>query len=61
MKPTLTDGTEKKWAVFVGGMEVNNFLMQFIPAERLGLSYLTDGYDDVVLYRYDTAEEVRIV
>ena len=29
MKPVITDGTEIRWTVFVGGVEVNDNLMDF--------------------------------
>lgn len=61
MKPVLTTGEEKRWTVYVGGMEVNDFILTFQTAERLGLSYLDDKYDDIVLKQLDTGEEVRII
>ena len=60
MGPILTDGTEKRWAVFVGGAEVNDFTMNFNDAASLGEDYLEDGYDDIYLYQYDTGEEIRL-
>ena len=61
MRPTLTDGKEKRWSVFVGGVEVNDFLMTFDDADELAMEYYVhDDYDDVVLYQYDTGEEVRV-
>lgn len=59
MKPTLTDGTEVRWTVYVGGVEVNDFLSSFDAAAETAEMYINDGYDDVVLYQYDTGEEVR--
>ncbi len=61
MKPVITDGTEKRWSVFVGGVEVNDYLMTFDAADELAMEYyIHDNYDDVVLYQYDTGEEVRV-
>jgi hypothetical protein len=60
MRPTLTDGEEKRWTVFVGGVEVNDYLHNFDDAIRLAEEYIDDDYDDVVLYQYDTSEEVRL-
>ena len=60
MKPQLTDGTEKRWTVFVGGTEVNDYLMDFTRATALAQEYADDGYDDVVVMQYDTGEEQRI-
>ena len=61
MKPTLTDGKERRWSLYVGGMEVADYLMDFKRAERLADDYIDDKYDDVVAYQYDTGEEVRFV
>lgn len=60
MRPVITDGLEKKWTVFVGGAEVNDFLTDFATAEKMALDYAEDDYDDIVLYQYDTGEEVRL-
>jgi len=60
MRPVLTDGTEKRWTLLVGGTEVNDFLGTFDDVERLADDYLGDNYDDVVCYQYDTGEEVRV-
>ena len=60
MNPVLTDGSEKRWSVFVGGSEVNDNLMNYSTALELADDYIEDAYDDVVLYQYDTAEEVRL-
>ena len=60
MRPVLTDGTEKRWTLLVGGTEVNDFLGTFDDVERLADDYLDDNYDDVVCYQYDTGEEVRV-
>lgn len=55
-----SEGTEKSWSVFVGGTEVNDFLMSLTDAERLAGEYVDDGYDDVALYQYKTREVVII-
>lgn len=59
MTPQLTDGKEKRWTVFVGGVEVNDYLLDFERASDLAQEYLDDDYDDVVLMQYDTGEEIR--
>lgn len=61
MKPTLTDGKERRWSLYVGGMEVADYLMDLERAERLADDYIYDKYDDVVAHQYDTGEEVRFV
>lgn len=61
MKPILTDGKERRWSLYVGGMEVTDYLMDFKRAERLADDYIDDKYDNVVAYQYDTGEEVRFV
>lgn len=60
MRPVLTDGTEVRWSVFVGGVEVHDYLKDFMGAGHIAQQYLDDDYDDVVLYQYDTGEEVRV-
>ena len=60
MRPVITDGTEERWTLFVGGTEVNDYLGTFDEMARLGDEYLDDDYDDVVCYQYDTGEEVRL-
>lgn len=60
MKPTITNGEEKRWSLFIDGTEVSNFLRSFDAVASLGDAYLEDGYDSVVAYQYDTGEEVRI-
>lgn len=61
MKPVITDGTEKRWSVWVGGVEVNDFYMSFEDADELAMAYYVDDtYGDVVLYQVDTGEEVRV-
>ena len=60
MRPVITDGTEKRWTLLVGGTEVKDFLGTFDDVERLADEYLDDDYDDVVCYQYDTGEEVRV-
>lgn len=60
MKPVITDGKEKRWTLYVGGTEVNDFLHDFQSISDLAEEYIDDGYDDVVCYQYDTGEEVRL-
>lgn len=60
MAPDQTTGEEKRWSVFVGGGEVNDYLMDFNEATALGQEYVNDGYDDVSVYQYDTGEELRL-
>lgn len=38
---------DKKWTVYVGGVEVNDYLLSFDEAVALQYSYLEQGYDDV--------------
>ncbi len=60
MRPVLTDGSERRWTIYVDEMEVADHLMIFDVAGRLADKYLADGYGDIVLKQYDTGEEVRI-
>lgn len=43
---------EKKYTVWVGGIEVNDYLMSKTDAEALAEEYREDGYDDVVVEQY---------
>lgn len=39
----------KKYSVWVGGIEVNDYLLTKIEAELLAAEYINQGYDDVVI------------
>lgn len=41
----------KKYSVWVGGIEVNDFYLSKKDAEKLKKEYEQDGYDDVVIRR----------
>ena len=41
----------KKYSVWVGGIEVNDFYLSKKDAEKLKREYEQDGYDDVVIRR----------
>lgn len=41
----------KKYSVWVGGIEVNDFYLSKKDAEKLKREYERDGYDDVVIRR----------
>jgi hypothetical protein len=40
---------EKKFTVWVGGIEVNDYLLTLQEAEELAEEYEMDGYDDVII------------
>ena len=40
---------EKKFTVWVGGSEVNDYLLTLQEAEDLAKEYEMDGYDDVII------------
>ena len=40
---------EERFTVWVGGLEVNDFLLTKEKAEELAFEYEEDGYDDVVV------------
>jgi hypothetical protein len=42
-----------KYTVWVGGVEVNDHLLNKREAIDLALKYETDGYDDVVIEKVD--------
>ena len=44
---------EEKYTVWVGGVEVNDNLLTKDEAEALKDEYINDGYDDVVIDKYE--------
>ena len=40
---------EETYTVWVGGTEVNDYLMTFEKAQLLADVYIEDGYDDVII------------
>ena len=40
---------DTQFTVWVGGIEVNNFLLTKEEAQKLANQYIIDGYDDVVV------------
>ena len=51
-----TASVEDKYTVFVGGVEVNDYLLTKKEADLLAFEYKIDGYDDVGVERVATAE-----
>lgn len=43
---------DKCYSVWVGGIEVNDYLMTKNEAEKLANEYRADGYDDVYVDKY---------
>lgn len=60
MKPKLTDGTEKKWAIFVEGYVIDDSYYDFKTASELAQKYVYSGRSSVTLYQYNTGEEVQL-
>lgn len=48
---------EKRYSVWVGSVEANDFLLTKDEAETLADAWRNDGYDDVSIYEY-TDEEI---
>ena len=44
---------EKVWTVWVGGVEVNDYLLTFEKATELSMQYVTDGYTDVCIQKVE--------
>lgn len=40
---------DSTWTVWVGGVEVNEYLLPKAQAEALAAQYRAEGYDDVVV------------
>ena len=51
---------EKRFSVWVGGGEVNNFLLTKDDAIELAFEYLDDEYDDVQVIDTETNEAIPI-
>ena len=45
--------TGELFSVWVGGVEVNDHLLNLDQAQRLKQAWVDDGYDDVVVDKYD--------
>lgn len=45
---------ECEWAVWVGGLEVNEFHLPIDEAQQLALEYLVEGYEDVAIENVNT-------
>ena len=43
----------KIYTVWVGGVEVNDYLLTKEDAEDLAQEYIDDGYNDVAITKYD--------
>ncbi len=43
---------KRKYSVWVGGVEVNDYLLSKQEAENLANEYKKDGYDDVQIEKY---------
>lgn len=59
MKPRLTDGTEEKWSVFVGGSEVISEA-DFDTCLVVANEYAEDDYNDIMLVQSETGETVEV-
>ena len=42
----------KNYTVFVGGVEVNDYLLSKDTAETVAQEYIDEGYDDVEIQQY---------
>jgi len=42
----------KKYSVWVGGIEVNDYLMTYNEAKKIKSMYLNLGYDDIIIQKY---------
>lgn len=47
---------EKRYSVFVGGTEVNDFMMTLDSASNLANEYLIDGYNEIWIRMWSDAE-----
>ena len=44
---------ERVYSVFVGGVEVHDYLLTLLEANRLALEWINKGYDDVGIVKYN--------
>ena len=49
MKNKGIDSSENQYTVWVGAVEVNDYLMTKDAAKTLAMEYIDDGYDDVYI------------
>lgn len=47
---------DKRYSVYVGGVEVNDYLVDRKLAEAIASDYKHAGYDDVSIYPYESEE-----
>lgn len=50
------DELYKVWSVFVGGTEVNDYLVDQREAKDIALNWQLEGYDDVAMRNYFTEQ-----
>lgn len=37
------------FSVWIGGIEINDYMLTYAQANKLALKYINDGYDDVII------------
>jgi hypothetical protein len=47
MNPEGIHATPRTYSVWVGGIEVNDYLLSWSDAHTLAAGYIDEGYDDV--------------
>ena len=52
----IKNTTTALYTVWVGGVEVNDYLLSLDQAQRLKQAWVADGYDDAVIDKYDDAD-----
>lgn len=56
----INTNKNKRWTVYVGAIEVNDYFMSKEEAMALALEYAIADYDDVYIINVDTDEEVNL-
>jgi hypothetical protein len=49
--------SEHNWSVWVGGVEVNDYMLSAERARLVANWYISNGYDDVAVEQYDEREK----
>ena len=49
--------SEHNWSVWVGGIEVNDYMLSAERARLVANWYISNGYDDVAVEQYDEREK----
>ena len=55
----MSEHRKKIYSVWVGGVEVNDYHLNWIEGAQLALSYIGNGHDDAIIENLETQEYFR--